>query len=198
MVKTCKNNEKVIDIFSILFQVVFIFTFLTIFFFVYVVKVEKDDFRSQINLIVDNILNEDVVKDNLNKLILPEDSSFKEKFETILYGILDTAKDKSVIDNRKAIQDVLDKNSKTKNKAIKYLSITLSIVIILTIIVIIIGYCLPVKNQIKEALWVVLFVGLTELTFLTLIAKNYISADPNKVKRILSKSIMEWIDKNKL
>jgi hypothetical protein len=197
MDKTCKNNEKVIDIFSILFQVVFIFTFLTIFFFVYVVKVEKDDFQNQINLLVDDILDEDVVKDNLNKIILPYDSPFNENFEILLYGVLDIVKEKSIIENRKPIQDVLNKNNKTKKKAIKYLSITLLVLIALTFIMIIIGYCLPIKYQIIEALWVVFFVALTELTFLTFIAKKYISADPNKVKRILCSSITKWIETNK-
>jgi hypothetical protein len=33
--------------------------------------------------------------------------------------------------------------------------------------------------------------------FLQVIAKNYITADPNKVKRDLSTAIQKWIKKNK-
>ena len=62
----CINNNWVKYIFSILFQVILIFTFLTIFFFVYVVKVEKEQFKGQINLIVDDILTKDIQDDLVN------------------------------------------------------------------------------------------------------------------------------------
>jgi len=39
----------------------------------------------------------------------------------------------------------------------------------------------------------VFFVALTELVFLQVIAKNYISADPNKVKSAIADAIKKWV-----
>ena len=55
---------------------------------------------------------------------------------------------------------------------------------------------MPIVQQIKEALIVVFFVALTELLFLQIVAKNYISADPNKVKAVIASAIKEWLQKN--
>ena len=44
---------------------------------------------------------------------------------------------------------------------------------------------------------IVIAVGITEFAFLEIIAKNYISTDPNKIKRELADSIRKWIKTNK-
>jgi hypothetical protein len=61
----------------------------------------------------------------------------------------------------------------------------------------VVGYCTNLHHNISESLWVILFVGLTELAFLQIVAKNYISADPNNVKRVIGSSIEKWIKENK-
>jgi len=71
------------------------------------------------------------------------------------------------------------------------------VLVVVSVFMLVIGYCLPVQHQTLEALWVVLFVALTEFTFLQVVAKNYKSADPNKVKRVLGSAITKWIKKNK-
>jgi hypothetical protein len=50
--------------------------------------------------------------------------------------------------------------------------------------------------QIKEAIIVVFFVALTELVFLEIVAKNYISANPNKIKAEVAQAIKEWLKDN--
>ena len=57
MKRVCNTNTWIIDGFDLVFQVVFVFAFLTIFFFAYVVKVEEGEFEDQMNFIVDEILN---------------------------------------------------------------------------------------------------------------------------------------------
>ena len=47
------------------------------------------------------------------------------------------------------------------------------------------------------AMIIVIAVGITEFAFLEIIAKNYISTDPNKIKRELADSIRKWIKTNK-
>jgi hypothetical protein len=194
----CTDNKWNKYIFSILFQVILIFTFLTIFFFVYVVKVEKEQFIGQINLIVDDLLTKDVQDDLIN--IIPLDKrngDFYKNLPILLSGIIDLVEEKSIRDGEDSVDYVVKENKKTKNKAFKYLIISLVSLIILTIVMIVIGYCIPVTYQIKEGLWVVLFVALTEFSFLTIIASKYISADTNKIKRIFASSVKKAINKPK-
>ena len=104
-------------------------------------------------------------------------------------------KEKSIRDSDDSVDYVVKENKKTRKKAFKYLIISLVSLIVLTIVMISIGYCVPVAYQIKEGLWVVLFVALTEFSFLTIIASKYISADPNKIKRIFASSVKKALNK---
>ena len=71
-----------------------------------------------------------------------------------------------------------------RKNAFKILGIIIGILVIVTILLLIRRLCLfnNIIHQVNEALWVVFFVGLTELAFLMLVASKYKSADPNKVK----------------
>jgi hypothetical protein len=183
----CKKNKWVQDGFAVFFQVVFIFAFLTVFFFIYVVKIEKEEFENQMNLIADNIFSDE----NLNTII-PKTGDVNTE-SIILSGLIDTAIEKIKADGSGSSKDVANKNTIIRNKSFKILLIVVSVLTALSALFLVLGFCIPILYEIKEALWIVFFVGLTELTFLTVIAKNYISADPNKVKRILGKSIQDWI-----
>lgn len=194
MVKECVYNHTVNIGFTIIFQVVFIFAFLTIFFFYYVVNIEKNEFQSQLNIIVDNILTQDTIKS-----IIPYGISNKlspEQEAVIISGIIDTVIDKSIMDNTKQGAEVIEANNIIRKKAFVTLAIAVGSIILLTIVLLLLRFCIPIIYEIKEALWVVFFVGLTEFAFLMVIARNYISADPNHVRRIIGKSIEDWITKN--
>ena len=77
------------------------------------------------------------------------------------------------------------------------LGVTAGVLVISTIALLMAGFCIQILYEVKEALWVVLFVGITELVFLSVIAKSYISADPNAVKRSIGIAIQKWIATNK-
>ena len=68
--------------------------------------------------------------------------------------------------------------------------------IILILTLLIIGFCIPVYKDIKEALIVVFFVALTELIFLRLIASRYISVNPQEIQKELGIAIKKWIKLN--
>lgn len=191
---SCKINNKYITVsYTVLFQVSFIAIFLSIFFFFYVTKVEKDEFQKQIDIIVNNILTDDEV----NKLIpdnLTQDK--KENLSIIISGVIESAKQKSFIDEKQSINDVINSNNNIQSATYKKIYIVLIVLVVLSFIGILFGYCLPIAKEIYSALWVVFFVGITELVFLEIIAKNYISADPNKVRKALSESINNWLKKN--
>ena len=192
MVK-CKNNPYVKNTFDIIFQVTLIAIFLTVFFFTYVSNVEKEEFKKQLDLIVDDLLSDQDIRN-----IIPQNLSQtqKDNLAIVISGSLEAAKTKSTINQQNAINDVINNNSKVKSSTYKKIFYVLIIIIILCIIVLLLGYCLPVMYQIKEATIVVFFVALTELMFLEIIAKNYISANPNKIKAEVAQAIKEWLKDN--
>lgn len=193
--QTCTKNVWPKDIVSLAIQVTFVYTFLTIFFFVYVQKVEKEEFVSQMNLIVDTLFND--VKNDMPNLINTSYPVKQEDIVVLVDGIIGLFESKIAIDAQGTVKQVYEQNQNVKKSAFKSLIKFISIVVIFATIVILIGYCVPIKYQLKKALVVVIFVGLTELMFLQVVAKNYITADPNKVKRDLSTAVQRWIKKNK-
>ena len=194
MSRVCNNNAMIIDGFSIAFQIVFVFAFLTIFFFVYVVKVEKDEFEEQMNFVVDNILTENIEKELLGPI---NQSNTQSEIVAMVSGLIDMVEFQEGMGSNAAIKNINDNNSSIRTTAFKTLSIVVGVLILMSVGMLVIGYCLPVHHQTMEALWIVLFVALTELTFLQVVAKNYKSADPNKVKRVLGSAITKWIKEHK-
>ena len=194
MSKKCTQNLLFSNGFSIIFQVIFIFAFLTIFFFAYVVTVEKGEFQTQINLIIDDIVTQDAIKGILPKGVI---GLTPENEDIILSGILDVIDTKISLSSRDAVVNVNNDNAAIRRKAFIVLGVTAGVLVISTIALLMAGFCIQILYEVKEALWVVLFVGITELLFLSVIAKSYISADPNAVKRSIGIAIQKWIATNK-
>jgi len=189
-----KKNPFVIGVTSTIIQVGFIFTFLTIFFFLYVQKVEKEEFKEQLNIILDYILEKYI---NDASVILDKQNVNKELEIVITNGIIDVLKEKIIISTEKSALDVIEKNREVKLKALKMLSLFIIISVVICIIILLAGFYIPLVSQIKEAMLVVIFVGLTEFSFLHIIAKKYILADPEKVKQKFSESVRKWLVDNK-
>jgi hypothetical protein len=186
----CGNNTVYYGL-SIFIQVVFVFSFLVLFYFLYVIDVERKDFQDQINLLVDNLFSN--VKDQVNEIIKvnPEKIS-KEDFELLVYGIIDTLEEKISIDSKDTIKQINTNNEALKNSVYKILIG----IMVLCVIIIIFLRCYPVSTILKESVITVFFIAMVELVFLTFISGKYISADPNKVKMLLGTSIKEWIQQN--
>lgn len=191
----CKlKNKWVNNGIAIAIQVSLIFAFLTIFFFTYVSRVEKEEFGKQMNIIVDNIMkdvNDDIHNILFNQTVLSNDDIF-----ILINGIIDVSEKKVNISSKQAIEDVIKQNNEVKKNSIKSLGNVMGVVMLVSLILLILGFCLPILQNFKEALIAVFFVALTELTFLTFITKRFISADPNRVKRNLGDAIQKWIAKN--
>ena len=154
---------------NILVHVGILAVFLTVFFFTVAVTVEKDILTKQIEFIVDVLVG------------------------NIFKGLSDTQKKllKNEIDNSMNASDFepLDKQTeKTNNEIVKksliFLSILVSIVlVILTTLGFIFKWkMIHIKLLIFGAILSFIFVGITESSFLLLIASNYLSADPNHIK----------------
>jgi len=190
---SCKNpNIFVKEGFSMMFQIVFTFAFLTIFFFAYVVTVEKGEFEDQINYVVDQLLVSD-------KYTIFKDLKgvSKDHIAGVIAGAIDEIEFRYKKGSKKGVDEVNESNNKTRGKAFKILSIVVVVMIVMVILLLSLGYCLNIQHNVSESLWVILFVGITELAFLQIVAKNYISADPNNVKRVIGSAIEKWINENK-
>lgn len=191
---SCRMNKFIYPGATILIQTAFIFIFLTIFFFIYVSKVEQEEFTDQINLTVDNIMSD--VSEDINKIIrgkLPLDA---ETTEIVVSGLIDTIEYKITAASQDGISSVINQNKNTKRFSLISLGIVSGFILICVILLRLFGFCIPVLPNIKEGILVIIFVGITEFVFLNVIAKRYISASPSKVKQSFGIAIQKWIDKN--
>lgn len=155
------------DITSIIINVLFVASFLSIFFFTYAVKVE-----------------EEVVIDQVDYLVKDFTSSLKLLPNEVLMPIRERVKS-----FEKPNMDDLDKKVEESNEvifkqAIMIVSITLGVGLIAAYIASR-KWNFSMFDLVKENLLVLLFVGLTEFTFLNVFGRNFISADPNSIKLAL-------------
>lgn len=174
--------------FSIAVQVFLIFCFLSLFFFLYVVVVEKEVFEEQVNLIVD-----DIMKDiDLQKILPPVAKDKKEELLLLSSGILAVIEEKirqesgdphHITQNNNALID-------STGKVIIYFA---GGVVVISVALMVLGFCLPVTQQLIESLVAVFFVALTEFVFLNVVVRNYISASPNQVRRLVAIAIQKYV-----
>lgn len=186
------NNHLIYNGLTVVIQVIFVFSFLVLFYFLYVIDVEKKDFQEQIDLLVDSLML-DIQGELTNIISINSDKITKDDFKLLSYGIIDTLEEKITMNTKDMIQDVNNKNTAIKNNMFKILIG----IIIGCIILLIFFQCYPIYTVLKESIITVLFIGLVELVFLTFISGKYISADPNKIKNLLGISIQKWIKENK-
>ena len=186
----CKNNNMLFNIVSVIVQVIFVFSFLIIFYFLYVVNIEKDEFQKQIDILVNNLLKDyDGNLFNYNKNYGITDQDIK----LISLGVLDIAQEKINLNSQKEIEQIIENNHKLKNKCYSIIGILIIILIILLFLL----KCLPIYDILKESITVVFFIAITELIFLNFISGKYIAADPNRLKKSIGNSIKNWLIKNK-
>lgn len=169
----------------ILTKAAFIFLFLVIFFFAYASRVEKEQTKDQFEFIVDTFIN-DLSLNALHKIPKKE---LVEYINDITEKAKSKVKSNAIVENKN-----IDKiNSSLKTKAFTFGFIFLALVIILF-------FFLPFK-YIREHLTITIiitfFIALTEYIFLTFIASQYTTANPNNTKKIFGKAIVDWIKKNK-
>ena len=187
MLNLCDNKFVFTTLFVIV-QIILIFSFLVVFYFSYITKVETDEFKRQIDLIMKNVLNDKNILDLIPKQSVLSDDELK----SIINGAIDNAQERVTRDNQEDIDNIHRSNMKLQNLSYIVVGILLLVVIFLYVM-----FYRCMTEIIKEALIVTFFVGLTEFIFLTIISKRYIAADPNKIKFLVGQSIENWLIKNK-
>jgi hypothetical protein len=164
------------DIALILLNIAFVATFLTIFFFTYASKVEKNIVESQMQYITNNFL------DNIS-LFIPDN---KRK---LISSMLNNVKipDLSSQDNK-----VRENNNKIMYSAFKIvLGFFLSTILVTALLSY--YYDFSYKEIFLQSLLIIAVVATIEYSFLTKFGSRFISADVNFVKY----KIIDTIQKNK-
>jgi len=143
--------------------------FLTIFYFTIAKKFEKKVLEDQIDFVIDDFVG------NILKPVKPEKKEdIKEKLNNAFAKEDFENSDKKVNKN----------NKKTVKKARRFIT---TLLLIIVIIVLIVGFKYKwdkyyIKFLMHSSLLTLLFVTIAETLFMLLIAQNYLSADPNKIK----------------
>lgn len=148
---------------NILSSVLLISVFIVIFFFTYASRIEKNIVIKQTNQLANNLFND---------IAFLKDKSFKKFIMNLNAG-----------DLSKEDQKVKEQNKKLLYTASLYVGCA-SIIIILISGFMIWFYQLNWKLLFLLNIITLICVALTEFFFLTFIAQNYISFDPNYVKYI--------------
>jgi len=192
------NNLKYTSIFSnTLIQITIIFAFLTFFFFSYVSKVENEEFKHQIEFVVDSIYkrHSQEINDDINSKKVD-----KDYIKTEIYGLIDLEEDKINKTSKTENEDIDNNNKKILDNSKFYIIITAAISFIMLSLLFIISYymygCyLPINSFIKEGVILFTIIFIIEFLFLNIIVKNYITANPNLIKNKIASSIIKYIDK---
>jgi hypothetical protein len=168
------------DIFSIkgvsnlLVGVTLFSIFLGIFYFTYASNIENDILKIQIKNLVDSFTND------LNNLNITNINSE-------IYTVIDNFKipDMSAEDKK-----VKDDNNKLMIKSLKLFGIlTISCVFFITTMFVI--YKIDLKNIIITNCIILVFVAITEIFFLNMVAKRYNSLDVNSIKTTIVENIID-------
>lgn len=152
---------------QIILNVTIMSTFIGIFFFTYAASVEQDIVKEQSEYIAETMANK-------IKFLLPQD--VKNELSQL-----------EAPDMTKADADVKKSNTELRNKAMIVLGVVFVTGIIATLIVAKIGNV--GFHIVKESIIILLFVAITEFTFLNIVTKQYKVADPNFVTGEVLKSI---------
>ena len=173
------------NIFNILVQVIFIFIFLTIFFFTYVGQNEKESFKNQINLIIDDIANNVDISNIVSE-------KYKEPIFIVVNGSLDLAKKSYKKKSERIDNKIKIRNKKLIGDSLIWIFMAITFLIIISIIFYHTNLCIPFHMHLKDGLLGVFFIAITELLFLKMITDKYWSVDPIKIRQHIGDSIEKW------
>ena len=167
---------------KIFMQVFFVVTFLSLFFFLYVVKIEREIFIDQINFVVDDLY--DSFATDMNETLPPAEQTYlkNQLYDYVNQVQIPPEDDQSIQDQN---NEVLDQ---TKQIVITIGTILFSIVISLVIL----RFCTDLPHQLVENIIVLFFMGMSEFAFLNLVTKKYIASNPNHVKLYFLQEVVNY------
>lgn len=157
---------------KVFMQVFLVVAFLSLFFFLYVVKVEKDIFKDQVNIIIDTLFDE--LQNDMN-IILPSKLQTILKKEMLKYMNNVTIKSESYDNIRQQNEDVI---TTTKNLVFVFAIIFGACLFSVYLL----RFCVDMSHHLFENLLALASIAITEYLFLNMVSKRYIAANPNHIK----------------
>ena len=178
------NCFKTTFVFKIIIQALLVAICLTLFYYNYVLYVEKSEVTKQIDVLVNKILG------NKDRYKFMNDTKMNK---IISRGILESIKEDEMI----ALEDSVISANKNNAEIKKESTIVGAIVVLLIIVTLIVFYfgfkCVEISTQVRDIVIIISFVILTEFVFLNLISKNYVFANPNHIVQTIFQTISENI-----
>ena len=171
--------QKTNFLFKVVLQVLLVFCCLTIFYYNYVISVEKTDVATQLDIVVARLLGDKSQYAFLN------DSKVQSR------GALEGIKEKQIIDMIDSTQNVQKSNQQLQNQSITLLWQIIGFLLAVVALVWVFIGCVNIKQELKEGAIMCVFIILTEFIFLNSISKNYISADPNHMMRTVCETLIQ-------
>lgn len=160
---------------NVIISVTLIATFIGIFFFTIAAKIEQQIVQKQTQALVQDLVQ--------YKVFLPDSSKL---LTSVVINTIEAPNMEAADAQAKASNNALLK------KAAKAIIIG-NIIAISAVLLLYSKSKFDIMHLLKENLFILIFVGLTELAFLLLIGRAYITADPNFVKYYIVKTINEVI-----
>lgn len=154
---------------QILLTVTILATFVGVLFFTYGKNVEKEIIIKESTFIAESLAND-------IKIFLTKDA--KEVFAVSLVAP----------DMTEADANVEAENKKITSKAFSALTVVFFVGLVLTYIFAFFGQ-IPLMFVVIEGMVILVFVAVTEIFFLNMIAKNYMLSDPNFVKKTVFETL---------
>jgi predicted PurR-regulated permease PerM len=163
-------------------QVFFVVTFLSLFFFLYVVTVEKEIFNDQINMVVDALYGN---MENSADLVIPQLVQTELKQEILDYLNTVVFSQQDYDDIRKQNEEVIN----TTKTVVYTFAVTLGACLF---VIYFLRFCVDMTHHMIENLLALGAVALTEYLFLNLVSRNYIAANPNHVKLYFAERVFAY------
>ena len=173
---------------KIFMQVFFVVSFLSLFFFLYVVKVEKEVFVDQVQYVVNDLYN-GFSPEKLNPIVPPIYQPYiKKQLYDYVSNVQIPPQDNQSIESQN--NEVIDK---TKEIVVIIGTVLFSVVTAL----IILRFCTNLSHQFLENIIVLAFMGLSEFAVLNLVTRNYIASNPNHVRLYFLQGVVEYANSKK-
>ena len=176
------------NITQIILNIIFIYCFISIFYFTYLIYVEKNNFIIQLNFVVDEIFSD--FKYTLQSYLQSKDPVTVLEIQIAMDKVLEKY-EPSFIDDNQAFYDNLNS---IKNSFI-YISygLILYVIAVAFFLYYLKGY--NIFNMILTSFLNVFIILILEFTFINIVTANYISIDTIKIKNMLYKNIIDILDK---
>ena len=136
--------------------------------------------KRQMDILVDDFMNTDILP--ALKVELAKSGAQKDEILQALSGILGVAGVQAKNSAKGAVEAVERTNAKTKKTAYTALGVALGVILAALVAFKLSKTCSDLEMSVCVTVFVVLFVALTEFSFLMIISAKYISINPNKVR----------------